>query len=72
MLELRNLGLLQSTGTDSSDYTWISQLQSHRLFRCGFSAIEDVADIILKAHHPVGDSYTLHMQSYMRYKEYDL
>ncbi len=72
MIRLRELGLLQSTGTDKSDYTWISQLQSHRLFRWAFSAIEEVATIILKEHHASEDDFNLHMQSYTRHREYDL
>ena len=72
MIRLRDLGLLQSTCTDNSDYTWISQLQSHRLFRWGFAAIEDVAAIVLKEHHSTRESFALHMQSYTRYKECDL
>jgi hypothetical protein len=70
MVRLRELGLLQSTGTDNSDYTWISQLQSHQLFRWAFAAIEDATGIVLKEHHPVGESLTLHIQSYTRYREY--
>src|SRR5206468_5175226 len=50
MLRLRELGLLQSTSNDNGDYTWISQVQSHRLFRWAFSVIEEVATIILKEH----------------------
>ncbi len=72
MIRLRDLGLLQSTGTDNSDYTWISQLQSHKLFRGAFAVIEEVATIVLKEHHPVGETLTLHIQSYARYREYDL
>ena len=72
MAYLRELGLLQSTGTDNSDYAWISQLQSHQLFRWAFSVIEDTAAIVLKEHYSVEEDLTLHMQSYTRYREYDL
>lgn len=69
---LRELELLQSTGDDDSDYTWISQLQSHRLLRWAFSVIEDTAAIILKEHHASQENLALHIQSYRRYKAYDL
>ena len=72
MLRLRELGLLQSTDADNTDYTWISQVQSHRLFRWAFSVIESVAAIVLKKHHLDEESFTFHMQSYARYKENDL
>lgn len=72
MIPLREIGLLQSTGTEESDYTWISQLQSHKLFQEAFAVIENVATIVLKEHHPAEDTLRLHVQSYARYREYDL
>lgn len=72
MIRLRDLGFLQSTSTEESDYTWISQLQSHKLFHETFAAVENVATLVLKEHHPPGDAFTLHTQSYARYREYDL
>ena len=72
MLRLRELGFLQSTSNDNNDYIWISQLQSHQLFRWAFSAIEDSAAIVLKEHHVSQEDFVFHMQSYTRYKEYDL
>lgn len=72
MLRLRELGVLQSTSNDNGDYTWISQVRSHRLFRWAFSVVEEVATIILKEHHASVESFNLHIQSYTRHKEYDL
>jgi hypothetical protein len=72
MLRLREFGVLQSTSNDSGDYTWISQVQSHRLFRWAFSVVEEVATIVLKEHHASVESFNLHVQSYARHKEYDL
>jgi hypothetical protein len=72
MLRLRELDLLQSTCNDNSNYIWMAQLQSHRLFRWAFSTIEDVAAIILKEHHASQEDFIFHMQSYSKYKEYDL
>ena len=69
MLRLKELGLLQSTGTDNGDYNWISQVQSHRLFCWAFSTIESVAAIILKKHHRDEEGFAFHMESYARYKE---
>jgi len=71
MIGLRKLGLLQSKGAEDSDYVWLSQLESHRLFRWAFETIEDTAAIILKEHYPDEESLTLHMQSYTRYRQYD-
>ena len=50
---LRASGLLQSTG-DAADYTWISQLQSHRLFRWGFATVRETVGHLL-ANHSVSD-----------------
>lgn len=72
MMRLRELGLLQSMDAEGGDYTWITQLQSHKLFQNAFTAMENVATIVLKEHHTEGDTLTLHMQSYTRYREYDL
>ena len=72
MLRLRELRLLQSTNLEDSDYVWISQLQSHRLFRWAFSIIEDTAAVILREHHACEDDCISHLQSYARYRDYDL
>lgn len=50
--ELREKGLLQSTGNSEADYIWIDQLQSHRLFEWAFSVIRETAKIIYHAHMP--------------------
>jgi hypothetical protein len=49
MSSLREAGLLQSTGKET-DYTWISQLQSHRLFRWAFEVIRDTVVVLMQAH----------------------
>src|SRR5258708_10983711 len=55
MLPLRERGLLQSSGKPDGDYTWISQLQSHRLFRWSFFTVEQVAEVVLARHHSIKD-----------------
>ena len=47
--ELRERGLLQSTGKDA-DYIWLSQLQSHRLFIWAFEVVRATAAALLQAH----------------------
>lgn len=46
---IREKGLLQSTG-GSSDYIWISQLQSHKLFEWAFEQIASTVDLLLSQH----------------------
>jgi hypothetical protein len=46
---LKQDGLLQSTGKDQ-DYTWISQLQSHQLFRWSFATVASLVDSLITAH----------------------
>lgn len=46
---LRAAGLLQSTGA-AADYTWIAQLQSHRLFRWAFVTIRQTVKLLLMSH----------------------
>ncbi|WP_129782613.1 hypothetical protein [Peristeroidobacter soli] len=72
LLPLRDAGLLQSTKRDNSDYTWMAQLQSHRLFAHAFETIESSASIILERHHVSAESRSLHLESYARYKAVDL
>ena len=72
MLPLREHGLLQSSGKPDSDYTWISQLQSHRLFRWSFVTVERVAEAVLTRHHSMKDCRAKHLECYREYREYDL
>jgi hypothetical protein len=44
---LKEKGLLQSTGGGDSDYTFFSQLQSHRLFAWSWRVTRDVVERIL-------------------------
>jgi len=46
---LRQRNLLQSTGTES-DYIWIDQLKSHRLFQWASITVETLVDILLTVH----------------------
>jgi len=51
--ELKDAGLLQSTGKDT-DYVWISQLQSHRLFTWAAETMYLVIDFLInkyRLHH---------------------
>jgi len=63
---LRERGLLQSADRPDSDYIWLSQLQSHRLFHWSFKVIEAAAIAVLKdAPSWMADGYR---ESYGRYK----
>jgi hypothetical protein len=68
LTSLRNAGLLQSTGREDGDYTWIAQLQSHRLFAHAFEVIESSASIILERHYASAVTRSSHLESYARYK----
>jgi hypothetical protein len=70
MLPLRHRGLLQSTGQEERDYTWIAQLQSHRLFRWGFFTIERIAKAVLCQHDSTNAA--AHLKCYQEYREHDL
>ena len=72
MLLLRERGLLQSSGKPDSDYTWLSQLQSHRLFQWSFVTVEQVAEAVLANHHSMQDFAALHLKCYAKYRKYDL
>lgn len=50
---LRRANLLQSTG-GNSDYIWLEQLKSHRLFRWGFETVKQTVTILVEVHqlHP--------------------
>jgi hypothetical protein len=49
LVRLRDQALLQSTGNEI-DYVWISQLQSHKLFRWAFTTVADTVGLLLEAH----------------------
>lgn len=51
---LRHEKLLQSTG-GVSDYSWIEQLKSHRLFRWGFKTVKQTVVILVKSHQLPSD-----------------
>lgn len=68
---LRDVGLLQSTGTDT-DYIWIAQLQSHALFRWAFATIQSVVDVLLNAHQVAPLTAVGLRESYARYAVHDL
>lgn len=64
---LRDRGLLQSSGRTDSDYIWLDQLQSHRLFRWAFEVIEAAAIAALKdAPSWMAEGYR---ESYSQYKD---
>lgn len=65
---LRQAGVLQSTNSETADYTWIAQLESHRLFTYAFEAIEEAASLILDRHHVSPESKAAHLDSYARYR----
>lgn len=63
---LRTSELLQSTG-QQTDYIWISQLQSHRLFRWAFATIQATVDVLLIAHQVPEYAAAGLRESYNRY-----
>ncbi|MBK9306016.1 MAG: hypothetical protein IPM58_02750 [Nitrospira sp.] len=63
LVSLREAGLLQSTGNDV-DYIWLSQLQSHRLFRWAFNIVRDTVDTLLRLHDFHADMTAGILQSY--------
>lgn len=46
---LRKDKLLQSTGSNT-DYIWLEQLKSHRLFRWAFETIKETVAVLVQAH----------------------
>ncbi|MBI3045225.1 MAG: hypothetical protein HYY78_20620 [Betaproteobacteria bacterium] len=67
---LRSAGLLQSTGSDS-DYIWIGQLQSHKLFRWAFETVKLTVEILLTAHGVRGFMGDGLRASYSKYERFD-
>lgn len=64
---LRERGLLQSSGGANSDYIWLDQLQSYRLFHWAFEVIEAAAIAALKdAPSWMAEGYR---ESYGHYKD---
>lgn len=66
---LRERNLLMSTGQEA-DYVWISQLQSHRLFRWAFETVARTAELLLVAHG-IPEAHIPLLQSYRKYLEID-
>lgn len=67
---LRQEGLLQSTGTDS-DYIWLDQLKSHRLFRWGFETIKQTVAILVQVHLLPPEAAAGIITSYTNYEKPD-
>lgn len=67
---LQAAGLLQSTGS-VADYTWISQLQSHRLFRWAFATVRHTVEVLLASHSLDGLSADGLAYSYAAYERID-
>lgn len=67
---LRDDGLLQSTGKDA-DYTWISQLQSHRLFRWAFEVVSATVALLLREHDVSAFAEEGLNATYTRYRSID-
>lgn len=67
---LRHEGILQSTGKES-DYVFIAQLQSHRLFRWAFEIAGEVVEIVITSHYGNNSIFQPMVESYSRYKELD-
>lgn len=49
LTSLRDSGLLQSTGK-ATDYVWLAQLQSHRLFRWSFEVVSATVAVLVREH----------------------
>lgn len=70
---LKALGALNTTNDPNSDYPWMFQLQSHRLFRLAFSVIEEVVSAILKTHGASDPEFRCpNLPTYAQYKHADL
>jgi len=70
---LREMNLLNSTMKSDSDYIWIDQLKSHKLFYWAFSVIEEVVTVILRKHYSIEDNwYSEHLKTYATYKMIDI
>lgn len=69
---LKSEGLLQTSGKPDSDYALMAQLQSHRLFRWAFERVEEVAHILIHAHHRDMVTADLHAESWSEFRQFDL
>lgn len=65
---LKERGLLQSSGDPNSDYPWMHQLQSHRLFEWAFVIIEQVATVLVERHHEDKNMGRNYLASYSRFR----
>lgn len=69
LIELRQRGLLQSTGKEDSDYIWSDQLRSHRLLIWAYEVIANSAIHAINSHdlHKlVAQGYTARYEGYIR------
>lgn len=67
---LKEQGLLQTTGHES-DYTWITQLQSHKLFRWAFETIAETVMLLLQRHSASAFALQGLAQTYGRFRSLD-
>lgn len=68
--QLRQEDLLQSSGNES-DYIWLSQLQSHKLFRWAFQVVEETVQVILSTHRIEENTSDGLLASYSKYRQYE-
>jgi hypothetical protein len=68
--QLRDEHLLQSTDKDT-DYIWLEQLKSHRLFRWAFRTVSESADLLLQTHQVQPFIASGLLASYARYEAAD-
>ena len=68
--ELKELGVLQTTGRET-DYLWLDQLHSHRLFRWTFETVALTAGVIVTAHRVPEWMAQALRSSYYRYTDID-
>jgi hypothetical protein len=70
---LKELGVLETTNDPRSDYPWMFQLQSHRLFSFAFSVVEETIAAII-AKHSASDSHfrCRNQVTYAQYRQADL
>lgn len=71
LVSLRTAGVLQSTGNEI-DYTWLSQLQSHRLFQWAFDVMRNTADALLRIHNVPSYELIGILRSYSKYESVDV
>lgn len=70
LVSFRETGLLQSTG-EVTDFAWISQLQSHRLFQWAFGVLLETVGLLVREHRVTQFVANGLIATYSKYKSAD-